>query len=25
LFGFGIAHEKAQRKGWAFPIGAGRA
>jgi len=22
---FGIAHEKAQRKGWAFPIGAGRA
>jgi hypothetical protein len=25
LFVFGIAHEKAQRKGWAFPIGAGRA
>ena len=24
MFGFGIAHEKAQRKGWAFPIGAGR-
>ena len=25
MIGFGIAHEKAQRKGWAFPIGAGRA
>jgi hypothetical protein len=25
LFVFGIAHEKAQRKGWAFPIGVCRA
>ena len=25
MFGFGISHRKAQRKGWAFPFGVGGA